>query len=59
MISQLIKKLHIDVLVMGSVGRSDIPGMLIGNKAETLLNSINCTVLTVKPNGFISPVTLS
>lgn len=58
MINRLIEKLRIDVLVMGSVGRSGIPGMLIGNKAETLLNTINCTVLTVKPDGFISPVTL-
>ncbi|RZW20858.1 MAG: universal stress protein UspA and related nucleotide-binding protein [Desulfobulbaceae bacterium] len=43
---------------MGSVGRSGIPGLLIGNKAEKLLNSINCTVLTVKPDGFKTPVTL-
>ena len=53
-----INELDIDVVVMGSVGRSGIPGLLIGNKAEKLLNSINCTVLTVKPDGFKSPVTL-
>lgn len=52
-----IKELNIDVVVMGSVGRSGIPGLLIGNKAEKLLNSINCTVLTVKPDGFETPVT--
>jgi len=43
---------------MGSVARTGVPGFLIGNKAEKLLNTINCTVLTVKPDGFISPVTL-
>lgn len=53
-----INELDIDVVVMGSVGRSGIPGLLIGNKAEKLFNSINCTVLTVKPDGFKSPVTL-
>ena len=53
-----IKELGIDVVVMGSVGRSGIPGLLIGNKAEKLLNSINCTVLTVKPDGFETPVTM-
>jgi nucleotide-binding universal stress UspA family protein len=53
-----INELDIDVVVMGSVGRSGIPGLLIGNKAEKLLNSINCTVLTVKPDGFKTPVTL-
>ncbi len=55
---QAIGELNIDVVVMGSVGRSGIPGLLIGNKAEKLLSTINCTVLTVKPDGFISPVTL-
>ena len=57
-IQQAIKELNIDVVVMGSVGRSGIPGLLIGNKAEKLLNTINCTVLTAKPDGFKSPVTL-
>lgn len=57
-IQQAIEDLDIDVVVMGSVARSGIPGLLIGNKAEKLLNSINRTVLTVKPDGFKSPVTL-
>lgn len=54
-----IDALDIDVVVMGSVGRSGVPGLLIGNKAEKILNTINCTVLTIKPDGFVSPVTLS
>ena len=58
-IKQAIADLKIDVVVMGSVARSGIPGLLIGNKAEETLNTINCTVLTVKPDGFVSPVTLS
>lgn len=58
-IKQAIVDLKIDVVVMGSVARSGIPGLLIGNKAEETLNTINCTVLTVKPDGFVSPVTLS
>ncbi|WP_136810317.1 universal stress protein [Desulfosediminicola flagellatus] len=57
-IKKSIDELGVDVIVMGSVGRSGVPGLLIGNKAEEILNSINCTVLTVKPDGFISPVTL-
>lgn len=58
-IKSAIGNLAVDVVVMGSVGRSGVPGLLIGNKAEKILNNINCTVLTVKPDGFISPVTLS
>lgn len=58
-IKKFIDDLEVDVVVMGSVGRSGVSGLLIGNKAEKILNTINCTVLTVKPDGFISPVTIS
>ncbi|WP_419176024.1 universal stress protein [Desulfosediminicola sp.] len=57
-IKNAISNLRIDLVVMGSVGRSGIPGFLIGNRAEKLLNSITCSALTVKPDGFVSPVTL-
>ena len=46
----------IDVLVMGTVARSGIPGLLIGNTAERVLRRLPCSVLTVKPDGFVSPV---
>jgi nucleotide-binding universal stress UspA family protein len=32
--------------------------MFIGNTAEEVLNSVNCSVLTVKPDGFKTPVTI-
>lgn len=57
-IQDLLERLQIDVLVMGTIGRSGIPGLLIGNMAEKILSKINCTVLTVKPDDFVSPVTL-
>ncbi len=57
-IPDLLERLQVDVLVMGTIGRSGIPGLLIGNMAEKILSKINCTVLTVKPDGFVSPVTL-
>ncbi len=57
-IQDLLEQLQIDVLVMGTIGRSGIPGLLIGNMAEKILSKINCTVLTVKPDDFVSPVTL-
>lgn len=57
-IQTLLERLQIDVLVMGTIGRSGIPGLLIGNMAEKILGKINCTVLTVKPDDFVSPVML-
>jgi nucleotide-binding universal stress UspA family protein len=48
----------IDVLVMGTVARGGISGLLIGNTAERVLRKLPCSVLTVKPDGFVSPVRL-
>lgn len=55
-IPALAADLDVDLVVMGTVGRTGIPGLLIGNTAETILNEIECSVLAVKPPGFISPV---
>ena len=35
-----------------------VPGFIVGNIAETILNHIDCSVLAVKPEGFVTPVTL-
>jgi nucleotide-binding universal stress UspA family protein len=48
----------IDTVVMGTVGRIGIAGIFVGNTAETVLTRVRCAVLTVKPPGFASPVTL-
>ena len=47
-----------DLIVMGTVLRTDIPGLFIGRTAEGILNTIDCSVLAVKPPGFVTPVTL-
>lgn len=48
----------IDLVVMGTVARSGIAGLLIGNTAERILRKLPCSVLAVKPDGFVSPVEL-
>jgi nucleotide-binding universal stress UspA family protein len=58
MIQKVIEEKSIDILVMGTVGRSGIPGLLIGNTAESLINDIQCSLMAVKPDGFVSPITL-
>lgn len=55
-IPRLAAKLRIDVLVMGTVCRTGIPGFIIGNTAERVLDVVDCSVLVVKPEGFVSPV---
>ncbi len=54
----LARSEKIDLLVMGTVCRTGIPGFIIGNTAEKILDEVDCSVLTVKPEGFISPVQL-
>ncbi|WP_293007237.1 universal stress protein [Nitrosomonas sp.] len=54
----LAKQIETDLIVMGTVARTGIPGFIMGNTAETILNQINCSVLAIKPVGFITPITL-
>lgn len=56
MIAELSESKEVDLIVMGSVSRTGLSGFLIGNTAETVLQQVNCSVLTVKPEGFVTPV---
>lgn len=51
-----ISELRAGTLVMGTVGRTGIPGVIIGNTAEDVLNRVSCSLLTVKPPGYVSPL---
>lgn len=55
-IPKLAKDMGAELLVMGTVARSGIVGYLVGNTAEIILNQIDCSVLAVKPDGFVSPI---
>ncbi len=57
-IIKLVKSEKIELLVMGTVCRTGLAGFFIGNTAEKVLSEVNCSVLTVKPEGFVTPVTL-
>ena len=57
-IVELVDQHNVDLIVMGTVSRTGIPGLIIGNAAETVLSVVRCGVLTVKPEGFVSPVTI-
>ncbi|PMJ91682.1 universal stress protein [Vibrio sp. 10N.261.55.A7] len=48
--------LDIDVLVMGTIARTGIPGVLIGNTAENILQSVSCSLVALKPKTFVSPI---
>ena len=52
------KKVEADLVVMGTVARTGIPGFIMGNTAETIINKLDCSVLAIKPSDFKTPVTL-
>ncbi|PWW83123.1 MULTISPECIES: universal stress protein [Prosthecochloris] len=56
LIPEFVEREHVDILVMGTVARTGILGFLIGNTAENIVNTMNCSLLALKPSGFVSPV---
>jgi nucleotide-binding universal stress UspA family protein len=43
MISTLATRLSANLVVMGTVARTGIPGLIIGNTAEAILNQLACS----------------
>ncbi len=58
LIPELVAEKAVDLIVMGTATRTGIAGFLIGTTAEDVLRQVDCSVLTLKPDGFISPVAL-
>jgi nucleotide-binding universal stress UspA family protein len=56
LIPSLASQLEADLVVMGTVVRTGISGVFIGNTAEVILDQLRCSVLAIKPPGFQSPV---
>jgi universal stress protein E len=53
-----LQKNPMDLLVMGTIGRGGIAGVMIGNTAERMLPQLSCSLLAVKPKDFVTPVKL-
>jgi len=54
-IPKYVDEVNADMLGMGTVSRRGLSGLLIGNTAEAILNSVNCSVVVHKPKGFLAP----
>ncbi|WGY47123.1 universal stress protein [Vibrio sp. ABG19] len=55
-IPECVQQEDVDVLVMGTLARTGIAGFVIGNTAENILQSIRCSLVALKPEGFVSPI---
>lgn len=55
-IPQLVESEGVDLIVMGTVGRGGLSGAIMGNTAEMILNNVQCSVLAVKPDEFVTHI---
>ncbi len=55
-VREVVVKKRINLLVMGTVARTGVTGLIMGNTAESVLDHVPCSVIAVKPPGFVSPV---
>lgn len=55
-VPKLADDLRINLLVMGTVARTGLSCLVIGNTAENVLDRVRCSVIAVKPAGFESPI---
>ena len=58
-IPEYVSENGVDLVVMGTVARSGLTGMVIGNTAERILDDLECSVLAVKSDSFISSISHS
>lgn len=55
-ITDLSLQLDAELVILGTIGRSGLSAALIGNTAEHTIDNLNCDVLALKPDGYISPL---
>ena len=58
-IPRYIREQGCDLLVMGTVARSGIPALFIGNTAEDVMQSLRCSMLAIKPDDFKTPLDIA
>lgn len=55
-ILECVERLELDLVVMGTISRGGVAGLLLGNTAERLLHRLDVSLLTLKPADFVCPV---
>ena len=57
-ILECVKRYDTDLVVIATISRGGVAGLLLGNTAERLLQRLDTSLLTVKPADFVCPVQL-
>ena len=53
---RLAVRLEADLVVVGTAARPGITGLIVESTGEAITKSLDCSVLVVKPPGFVTPV---
>ena len=57
-IETFVRENSVDLVVMGTIGRSGLSGMFLGNTAERIIDRIECSLLALKPYEFSTSISL-
>ncbi len=55
-LEKVSNELDAELVILGTVGRTGLSAALIGNTAEHVIDRLNCDVLALKPDGYVSPM---
>ncbi|ARR49265.1 TPA: universal stress protein UspE [Photobacterium damselae] len=55
-IPRVAEDLGVEMVVLGTTGRTGLSAVFIGNTAEHTIDRLNCDLLALKPTGYISPL---
>jgi len=53
---EVAKILDAEMVIIGTIGRTGLSAAIIGNTAEHVIDRLDCDVLAIKPENFISPM---
>ncbi|MGI9286302.1 MAG: universal stress protein [Pseudomonadales bacterium] len=57
-LTELASTVHASMVIMGAQSQDFLERVIIGSTAERILDRLPCDILVIKPDGFVSPVTL-
>ena len=55
-IESVLKRCCAQILIMGSLSRTGLKGLMIGNTAERVVDRVGCDILIIKPSDFANTV---
>ncbi|RXJ74349.1 universal stress protein UspE [Veronia nyctiphanis] len=55
-IPQVAEELDAELVILGTTGRTGLSAIFIGNTAEHTIDQLNCDLLAIKPDGYVSPL---